>query len=353
MTIREFRPEDAEPVSHFMHTHFLQGVDNVVRSHAPDYYRWKYSETPWGKPAAFIAEQNSRLVGLFGVLPKSMLIDGKPVRTGETCDAFIAPDFQGKGVFFKLIGRAFQAIRAQGIHIYYTVANPMTYKIWTGPFRFRSVFDYRNLVRPVRFDSIIHKKIHIKPLSALIGKCFSLPYKLLYPVCRIQDADWMPAESNQSFFDDLWREASVHWKHGMIRDGEYMQARFFSSPEHYPIYMASHDGHPLGYAVLKMTWWRRMPVGHVVDMLPVKNDPLLIRHMLSSAVHSLEAMGAVMISSWAVPGTSRFGQLRRLGFQPRRKVFHLLMGGEIGEPVLKSLRRNDAWWYTHGDSDNI
>jgi len=351
--IREFRPEDAEAISLFMHTHFLQGVDNIVRSHAPDYYRWKYNETPWGKPAAYVAEYKERLIGLFCVLPRMMLINGKPRRAGETCDAYIAPDFQGKGVFFKLIARAFQAVREQGIDMFYTTANPATYDIWTGPFRFRSVFDYRNLVRPVRFDSIIHEKIHIKPLSTFIGKSFSLSYKLLYPFTRIRSADWEPAAEDQPFFDDLWRKASVHWKHGLIRDGEYMRVRFFSSPENYSIYAASHDGHPLGYAVLKMTLWREMSVGHVVDLLPVKNDPLLIRNILSAAVHSLKAMGAVLISSWAVPGTLLFDQLRRLGFQPRRKVFHLLIGGEIDESGSDSLFEHDTWWYTHGDSDNV
>ena len=105
MNIREFQHKDGEAVSRFMNRHFLQGVTNEVRSHEARYYRWKYKKTPWGKPVAFVAVHEERIVGLFAILPRSFHCGEASITIGETCDAYVAPEFQGKGIGKLLVSR--------------------------------------------------------------------------------------------------------------------------------------------------------------------------------------------------------------------------------------------------------
>ena len=158
MEIRPYQNGDAEGISAFMKRCFLQNTQNEVRSHEADYYAWKYSPNHFGKPAVQVVEDNQKIVGLFSVVPKPLTVGDKVIIVGETGDAYIDPTFQGKGLFFKMVAKAFSEIKKQGITSFYTTANDVALKIWTGLCRYEKLFVYRSLVRPLNLKNILQKK---------------------------------------------------------------------------------------------------------------------------------------------------------------------------------------------------
>ena len=113
--IREYKSSDAKGISKFMKRCFLQDVTTEVRSHDAEYYAWKYGKSPWGENVSLVAEDKGNIVGLFCIMPKKIKIGDDTLLIGETGDAYTDPEYQGKGILFKMISLAFNEMKKQNI----------------------------------------------------------------------------------------------------------------------------------------------------------------------------------------------------------------------------------------------
>lgn len=355
--IRPFEAKDAEGVSTFIKTRFLRNSPTEIRSHEADYYAWKYRETDAGKPAAFVAESKGRIVGLFCVLPRTMMIHGKAHKIGETCDAYVDPEFQGKNVFYKLVAKVLAAIKEQGITSFYTTSNEITMKIWTGLFRFQNVYNYHGMLRLIRPSQVLKKKMNLGVLAPL----FSWPVQLYYRgwFRGAQKPEKLSVRFTQSAFDDarldqFWKTYGLQYPASLVKNSGYHAMRFGSGPEKYQLWILESEADVLGYVVLKYTSMFGMLCGHLIDfMVPFQNDAAL-GQLLAVTLNTIKQAGGDFASLWSTPDSWMFPVLKKFGFWPRKKMVHLVVGGDIlKEPEMDTLRDPAQWLFQHGDSDNV
>jgi len=357
MIVRKYEEQDAEAISSFMKRCFLVNIKDQIRSHEPEYYIWKYRKNPWGRPGVFVAEDDSKIVGLFCVIPKPLKIGEKRLIIGETGDAYIDPDYQGKGIFYRLVSLAFKEMSKQGITSYYTTANMVTMKIWTRLYGFKKIFEYRSIIAPVDFTTILKKAARLGNLSYLISWKFSLYYKLFYsqPFTPDQSSLRMEIVSQpDSRLEDAWRLISSECEFTIFKSREYFDYRFFNNPEKYNVYLLIDREAIAGYAVIKFTENFNIKCGHIVDLMLVKSSDENIRQAVGLSLGIIKDSGAALASSWVIKKTKLDRGFKKYGFLTRSKSYHLLLGGDVLK--MKDFdRMNDPenWSFMHGDSDNV
>ena len=354
--IRPFEATDAEGVSTFIKTCFLKDSPTEIRSHEADYYAWKYAETPEGKPAAFVAESENRIVGLFCVLPKKIQIHGEVRKIGETCDAYVDPDFQGKNVFYMLVAKVFAAIKEQGITSFYTTSNDITMKIWTGLFRFQNVYNYHGMLRLVRPAQVLKKKMNLGILAPVLA----LPLKLYYLGLKgpkspeSHHVQLSKAEKTDPRLDDFWKKYGIACPATLVKDAAYHAKRFGSGPEQYDVRILESDSNVLGYVVIKYTKLFGMTCGHIIDFMVPWQDEAILETMMAVTLHQIKMDGGDFASLWAAPSAWTYPMLKQFGFRPRKKNVHLVLGGDIlKDDVMAVLKDPAQWVFQHGDSDNV
>jgi len=350
--IRPYRSGDADAVSAFMKRCFLKDSSMEVRSHEPSYYKWKYRPNPWGKPAVLLAESEHQVVGLFCIIPKPLKIGEKNVIAGETGDAYTDPAYQGRGLFYKMIARAFDMMNEQDIHIFFTTANEIALKIWTGLFRFRKVLAYSSWVRPLQFGAVFRKKMHMGAFSSLFSWPFSLTYKLCFSGLfsfRMKGYSLEPSGFSDPRIGYLWREAAVSQGVSLVKDSTYFRYRYGSNPEEYRICLLQKESKVAGAVVIKRVPMFGMHCALIVDWMVADARPdhyrALIRETLSLIKRNRIGEFA---ATWSGQADWMGRTLRRYGFLKRKKTIHLLCGGDAAEAAAAG-----SWHFTHGDSDNV
>src|SRR3989304_10141883 len=95
------------------------------------YWRWKYYLNPAGEHMRKVAVEldTKRVVGSVGTIPVYMLFDGKKILTSQACDVVIIPDFQKRGLFYKLHEMTTLDGVDRGIQLMYGFSVPTTLKI--------------------------------------------------------------------------------------------------------------------------------------------------------------------------------------------------------------------------------
>lgn len=357
MIVRSYEESDSKAVSDFFKRCFLGDLKFIVRSHEPEYYEWKYRENPWGTPAAFIAEEDSKIIGLFSVVPRRIKLQDDIVEIGETGDAYIDPQYQGKGIFWKLIAHAFKEMKAQNIVSFYSTANEPTLKIWTELFRFKKLFEYYSIVRPLDFAGIFRKRLKLGFLLPFIAWPFSFLYKIRYS--QPCDREWrdmrlQKLESSDQRLTQLWQNGCTKYPFTLVKDKDYFQNRFYSNPEQYQIYALQRGKQILGYSVIKYTQVFNMKCGHIVDIMVPSGDADFMKALIAMSLGVIKRDGADFASSWAIEDTSLCRAFQQFGFWQRKKRYHVVFGGDITKRKdFKKMQDKHLWSFTHGDSDNI
>jgi GNAT superfamily N-acetyltransferase len=80
---------------------------------APELFRWKHLESPFGPSFMLVAEQEARLVGLRAFMRWRFVAGGRAVRAARPVDTATHPDFQGQGIFTRLTRALLELVDGQ------------------------------------------------------------------------------------------------------------------------------------------------------------------------------------------------------------------------------------------------
>ena len=80
---------------------------------APEFFRWKHLENPFGRSFMLLARSGGRVVGLRAFLRWELRAGGRRLRAVRAVDTATHPDFQGMGVFSRLTRAAVEELRAE------------------------------------------------------------------------------------------------------------------------------------------------------------------------------------------------------------------------------------------------
>lgn len=104
---------------------FLEGMkvahNEPIRTE--EWFHWKFEQSPYGKAIMACAFDGERVAGCVAYGRGIVRYQGKEWTCALSYETFVHPDYQGKGLFKKLIALAEQAMGDQGVQFLYNYPN--------------------------------------------------------------------------------------------------------------------------------------------------------------------------------------------------------------------------------------
>ena len=92
--------------------------------YSPEWFKWKFQDSPFGASVLCYAEtRNGIIAGSVAYGMYDMTVDQQKIKTALAYENFVHPDFQGKGLFTKLIRKVMEETQKQGVDILFVFPN--------------------------------------------------------------------------------------------------------------------------------------------------------------------------------------------------------------------------------------
>lgn len=345
--LKEFRRGDGVALARFFDTYFPRDprkVRPLLRSAA--YYEWKYGPNPFGDALAFCYWEGDEIIGLSGAVPTPVMIRGENVTAYQSCDAFLAPSFQGRGIHGRTVERLWGEVDRRSKLMYIATPEVLAYNIAAKKHNFYEALTTRRLFGPLRPDECL--RLLSANLLMPIGWLAKLSRRLF---CRLQPVAVEPlGEIDDRFFADPPPDCDF----SIARNPSYVEFRYGSCPEPYVFFRARDDQHDVAL-VVKFVSWRGLAICYLIDAL---GRPSVERYdtFLAAALSAIALQGRAAVASVEVPVMEpEIPQLRRAGFFARSRK-GLLAVSQNQWPFLNpasSEYDSRRWVFFPGDGDNF
>ena len=108
VTTRAYRDGDEAEVLRLLSTSLGPGP---AGRRAPEFFRWKHLENPFGPSFLLLSESAGRIVGLRAFMRWRFRVGHRSVRAVRAVDTATHPDHRGTGIFSRLTDQALQEVR--------------------------------------------------------------------------------------------------------------------------------------------------------------------------------------------------------------------------------------------------
>ena len=350
--VRLARPDDLEAIGRLLPD--LAGPlfgERFPGQTVADFCRWKYFGNPAGDAAVGIAVADGEVVSLAAGVPKRVQVGSETVVGFELGDFITAPAFRRRGLFSRLITLVADEAARRGAAFLYVRPNDNSFPILARDLGFSET--QRIEIRAYRAPSdVLAQRMRIPEAVARGLGVDRVAERILLPPApngiRVEPVERFGPEA-----DVLWSATRQAYSFALVRDRAYLNWRYADSPTPYRLWMASRDGHPMGYAVGFAH--QADPMGYLIDAFAAPAESDVAGALLRTCMGSLLEAGARSIYTW-VPQTgasSAAARLARRAF-PRGMPGHMhvamrFMGTQLDAGRLPS----DGWQLTVGDFDGI
>jgi hypothetical protein len=149
--------------------------------------------------------------------------------------------------------------------------------------------------------------------------------------------------------DLLWQRIRHDFPVAFNRDSKFLNWRFREVPQmKYRCFLASRDGRPVGYLVLRETEPVELPEGVIVDLLAARQDRETIDDLVAFAVESFGNRLAAIEFATSIPEFAAC--LSRFGFHAvRTEKPNCVVADSNIRQLLKS--RSKDWLFSKADHD--
>jgi len=151
--------------------------------------------------------------------------------------------------------------------------------------------------------------------------------------------------------DGLWGDSRKGYSFFSLRDGTYLDWRYFRHPDDYVVLTANEAGLVLGYVVVKASEFHGTVIGTVCDFVTWQDEVQVFAQLLCEAENYLRGAGVHYIQVICAETSAYFQVLSRAGYVVRRATPVIIFGGtELGRTLLQEKAK---WHFTYGDSDIV
>jgi hypothetical protein len=352
------------------------------------FFRWRFGDTPAGRPVVFVAFDGDVLAGSFSVFPLRFLVHGQPVLAGAAWAVLMSPDYATvilrrdgklKSIFIALADLALDECRRRGMAFVYCFPNKASIDGFVKHLGFTQPDTLRFRVCPLRFAPLLRQKLpRLAPLAPLLAGPARLVFRTLHPRRRPgRDVRVRPATFDSPVLAEVWERCRAGWPLLHVRDAAYYRWRFTTNPfARYELLLAHYedfderggriDGPPAGMLVYsRQTFQDRQrgtatEAGAIVDWL-VANDqhgPGVLHALLHHAAEALRRTGVsavIAADNLDEPWRAAFN---RGGFQTFvgdavPKQFPLTVRVFDEPPFAAQLRDPARWLLNFADNDVV
>lgn len=322
------------------------------------YHRWQYQDNPAGPALSALAMQRQQgaVIGQFGALPVRMWIDGAERLAALALNVATNPAERGRGVFTALGLAADEYMTQAGATLAWALPNENSFPGFVGHLGYSRAGDVPLLARPVNVRRLVQRRVRLPGLdraAALLARPFAAP---LPPAARPVDGVAVRVVGRfDEPFDALWARVRGRQRVMVVRDARYLDWRFRSIPlREYHSFLATVDGEPAGYIVLRIAKIVDMDAGLVVDFVtvPANDGKRAGRALLSEALAWFAGRDLDLLGSLMLPHAPEYRLLRQAGF-------YALPRALLPQPFRVVARDGDTfrdlrnWFLTMGDYDVV
>lgn len=286
-------------VSNRVETAELVKLANSIYGELPDYsderfYQWQYQDNPDGRAVIGSARAGDELVGHYAVLPTSVLFHGKPCLAGLGVNAMTRADYQGQGIFAKLVSLVDQESRRRGFKFSFAIGGAESSPWFLKVLRYQMLADIPIWVRPVRLAGWPSTS----GMGSLVRGCakvFDIVTDPLFGVWKSRQNSYhlkiMQVSQIGREFDSLLAQERGKPISFSVRTREHMSWRFQKVPTRSYSILGAYDQDVLcAYIISRIRNVRQLPgvrVASVADLCAEPSDrgksgaSLLVAEMVS------------------------------------------------------------------------
>ncbi|MGH7961811.1 MAG: GNAT family N-acetyltransferase [Candidatus Binatia bacterium] len=241
------------------------------------YYRWLYNDNPDGCALLGNAESGEELVGHYALVPLRLWRGGRESVGGVGVSALTRRDFQGRGLFARLVALVNETAVRQGLSLTYVVPSPQAHPWYVKLLRFTEQAPLGLWVRPLRTAPLLRARAgHARWLRAVsgvarVGDIAIAPLLGLLVARRnpynleVRTVDEFGAD-----FDALWEQAKGSFSFAIVRTVTHLRWRFRLAPtRRYHIWGAYDQGRLVAYVIARVRTFRQLPgltAGVIADL---------------------------------------------------------------------------------------
>ncbi len=382
--LRRAGPEDTEAICGL-----LADVFPANPKADPAVLRWQYWDNPYGAAAAWVHEEDGRLLGHYAVIAVPGRLAGAPARLGMGVDAATREEARGRGLFTALARAAYTGAAEAGYRATFTAPNPYSLRgvVNAG---LQQLADLPVHVRPLD-DAWLAARAHLpRPVAAAARAALFRPGRGL-PATNPRRRRILSAAAGEALgsrrrtragpgssprspdrpgggragglraqevpappegLDRLWARTGSGLAWGLVSDAGWWDWRYARRPSpHYRFFAARRGGELVGAAAVSVHEGLGDRFLTVLDLLA--DDGAAAAAALAPAF--AEPRGAVGAALVALPGSRAAALARAAGFRrlPRRLAPRPLhFGVARGDPALPDLTRV-PWQVSWGLLDHL
>jgi hypothetical protein len=317
-----------------------------------DHWRWKLRSQPCSFDNVWLAVNEDKPVFQYAGIPLRFKLAHQTVQAVVSVDTMTAPEFRRRGLLTQVGERAYSSWRAAQVAFVIGLPNE-NWGTRAQALGWQRLFPLQWLIRPLRPETLLAARLKWPALrhATLLGAVWNTAMQSR--VRRAETIQVAPAEQAGSEFDQIWERCRADWTFSTIRDRQWIQWRFLSSPScKYELSVARRDGEPTGYLSYSVTQSGGRVSACLAELCAARADSATRNSLLAQLIERLRKTAAESVRTLAVPGTAEYAWLRRAGFFPSHAFSVQFVPLMSTLPVDRMLDRQQ-WNLTGADFDVI
>ncbi len=309
VTIRPYRaPEEKELVTLFSRV-FASTISE-------EHWRWKLKYRSSPVDNVWLAVADEKPVFQYAGIPTRFWLSQTPAITMVSVDTMTAPEFRRRGLLTQVAGRVYEVWRENGIAFIIGLPNQQ----WgsrAAALGWQPLFPLQWLVRPIRPEAILARRLSLPLLNKATLAASWWNHMLKGRARRHPQVQTERVRHADEEFDRIWDHCKADWMFSTVRDREWVEWRFFSSPSRaYEVTLARRAGKPAGYSAHYLVGSGNSVSAYLAELFVARADYATRDTLLCELIETLVATKVAALFTLAIPGTPDFQWLRRCGFFP-------------------------------------
>ncbi len=318
-------------------------------------HEWLFDNNPYnrGGNMMFLLKEGDKVIGLDGLIPNELYVNGKTLLTAHSIKSMTHPDYQRQGIFRKMTENSAERGKLDGVDVIIGLANAASYPAYQ-KFGWATLFEKEVYVKPIRIKKLLQRKLKLSALAALGNGVFTTLNKLKL---RKKDKD-LSFEWRQDVppeVQTVWDRYKSKYEVLLVRDYQYLNYRYNERPDvEYVTLLMRHQGDLVGFAILHDSKTKRSVFTSAVEFFTDPTDERYISAMLKTIATYCYDQGL----DYVVIGTGGFGRyeelMKRHGFRltPKPPSNNMMIAHVLTDKVtLDELDGGHKWHITQGDGD--
>jgi hypothetical protein len=342
IAIRSYRNGDEQALTSLFETVFGRRMSERE-------WRWKLAPT-YKVPNVWLATHSDQPIFQYAAMHTRFKLDERTHDVMVSVDTMTAPAFRRQGLLTEVAARAYDAWRDAGIAFVIGLPNQQ----WGSRARalgWRELFPLQWLARPLRPEALIARRLGLPGLGRL--PIFGTVWNRFANrrLRRRSDIEVTQAESAGVEFDVIWDRCRTDTAFSAVRDAEWIERRFMSSPARsYQVLVARRGNLPAAWLTYSLNRNEGRTTAQLVELFAAEGDTESSAALMLELLRRLGEQAADLVYTLAVPGTPLFAWFRSIGFM-RGPSFGVQLVPLATDVPLERLQSPPAWRLTGADFD--